>query len=110
MNTFVGVVIGVHLSFEAVEEPEPTLVVSNFLITDEVNLLISLMTANFTDMWSDFDFDLFFLNEALLFIGVAIFETIGSVEPFCNNSYYVSAMFVNDWKSKKTTDNNSTAL
>jgi len=50
LNTLVGVVRGVHLSFEAVEEPEPTLVVSNFLITDEVNLLISRMSANFTDM------------------------------------------------------------
>jgi len=85
LNTLAGVVRGVHLSFEAVEEPEPTLAFSNFLITDEVNLLISLMSANLTDIWSDLDFVLFFLNEALLFIAVAISETIGSVEPFCNN-------------------------
>jgi len=50
LNTLAGVVRGVHLSFEAVEEPEPTLAFSNFLITDEVNLLISLMSANLTDI------------------------------------------------------------
>lgn len=68
--TLVGV-----LRFEALIEPAPTLVVSNFLITDAVNLLISLMSANLSDMWRDLAFDLFFSaepSEGLLFNGVAI--------------------------------------
>jgi hypothetical protein len=48
LNTLVGVVRGV--SFEAMEEPELIFAVSNFLITDAVNLLICLITANLTDM------------------------------------------------------------
>lgn len=42
--TIVGVLRGVKLSFEALEEEAaPTLVLSNFLMTDAVNLLSSLM-------------------------------------------------------------------
>lgn len=112
---------GVQLSIEAVEEPAPTLAVSSFLITDAVNLLISLMNANLSDMWNDLAFDIFFL----IGFGVAILslsETVGALlevptsneeigafffaidcktslsksEPFCNNNYCVRAMFSND--------------
>lgn len=74
-NTIIGVLRGVVLlSFEALEEEAPILVLSNFLITDAVNLLSSLIGVKLTDIWSDLGVYLFlsalFNAEGLLLIGV----------------------------------------
>lgn len=73
-NTIVGVFKGVELlSFEALEEAEPPFALSNFLMTDAVNLLSSLMGVKF-DMCSDLRGVLFFsteLNAGVLLLGVA---------------------------------------
>lgn len=67
----VGVLKGVELSFEALEEAFPTLAPSNFLITDAVNLLSSLMGEKFT-------VDLFL--SAVLVVGVKLTVDLLSTE------------------------------
>lgn len=88
MHTMVGVLRGVKLSFETLEEEEeeePTFVLSNLLITDAVNRLNSLIGVKLTF----FGVDLFLsalLNEEgllLLIAGVtklSILEEIGVVD------------------------------
>lgn len=77
----VGVLRGVELSFVALEEEEPTFVLSNLLITDAVNRLNSLIGVKLTF----FGVDLFLsallnVEGLLLIVGVAklsILEEIG---------------------------------
>ena len=121
-NTLVGVLGVVELSFVALEELAPTLVLSNFLLTDAVNLFISLMGMKLSDTRSDLAFDLFLSAElnagAMDLTGVDVnlevpitcsnlkeetgtlllpFDSkisCSELEPCCNNYFCISAMYL----------------
>jgi len=78
-NTIVGVVIGVKLSFEALEGPAPTLVLSNFLMTDAVNLLSSLMGVKLTDLGVDLFLSAVLNPTGILLIGVTILSLLKEI-------------------------------